>query len=120
MAATRPVMAVLFLWEEFEVVLSPDENYTAAEVAPYLKCEIHRVQELARLHILPCFYLGRHRRFRGAELLAFIESGGKRLDGPGGWRRSRESVDIRSARQASVGRNNPRLREMTPTGGGEN
>jgi hypothetical protein len=69
------------------MTFKPDQNYTADEVAASFRCKVQRIHELARLKILPCFYLGRQIRFSGAELLAFVGAGGKRLDGPGGWRR---------------------------------
>jgi hypothetical protein len=69
------------------MTLKTDENYTSAETAEFLKCTANRIHELARLKILPCFYLGRQLRFSGAALIAFVDSGGKRLAGPGGWRR---------------------------------
>ena len=68
------------------MTIKPEDNYTSAEVAGYLKVKPNRVHELARLRILPCFYLGRQLRFSGTDLLQFIRNGGKKLDGEGGWR----------------------------------
>ena len=70
------------------MTIKPDDNYTASEVAAHSKVKPYRVHELARRKILPCFYLGRQMRFSGAAILEFIKTGGKRLDGSGGWRRS--------------------------------
>jgi excisionase family DNA binding protein len=66
-------------------MLNDDENYTANEVAEFLKLKSDRVHELARLGILPHFHLGRQLRFPGEQIRRFIESGGKPL--LGGWRR---------------------------------
>jgi len=52
------------------------------------------------LKILPCFYLGRQMRFSGAALLTFVESGGKRLAGVGGWRKDRKQAWNRHAPRA--------------------
>ena len=65
-------------------MLNDDENYTAGEVAEFLKLKSDRVHELARLGILPHFRLGRQLRFPGAQLRRFIEIGGRPL--LGGWR----------------------------------
>jgi hypothetical protein len=67
-----------------------DENLTAAETALIFKIKIERVQELARLDILPHFHLGRQLRFSRAALTEFIKSGGKKL--PGGWRREQPAA----------------------------
>jgi excisionase family DNA binding protein len=67
------------------VTLQHEEIYTAEELAKLLKVKPYRVQELARINILPHFRLGRQLRFPATAIKAFIESGGKTL--PGGWRR---------------------------------
>ena len=81
-------------------MLSDDENYTADELAKFLKLKSDRVHELARLGILPHFHLGRQLRFPGSQIRVFIEGGGKALRG--GWRRARVPRNTSSAPPASA------------------
>ncbi len=61
------------------VEMDPDQVYGAAEVAEYLKCSPRLVYRMAASGKLPSFPLGRLRRFRGRDILRFIEaqSGGR-------------------------------------------
>jgi excisionase family DNA binding protein len=78
--------------ERFTVILDNDDTiHTAPEVAKLLRLSVNRVHELVRLGLLPCLFLGRQRRFRGSALRQFIEAGGKKLDGEGGWRRKKSA-----------------------------
>ena len=65
-----------------ERLLTPDE------VAELLKVSRFRVYELGRTGALPAVRLGRQVRFNPAVLRAFIESGGRALEGDGGWGRA--------------------------------
>jgi len=51
----------------------PDQVYSAAEVAEYLKCSPRLVYRMAASGKLPSFPLGRLRRFRGRDILRFVE-----------------------------------------------
>jgi len=52
----------------------PEQVYSAAEVAEYLKCSPRLVYRMAASGKLPSFPLGRLRRFRGEDILRFIET----------------------------------------------
>ncbi len=60
---------------------------TLAEAADYLRVKYGRAAELVRQDILPHFRLGRQIRVSRRQLESFVETGGKALPGPGGWRK---------------------------------
>ena len=55
------------------VDLDPDKVYSAAEVAEYLRCSPRLVYRMAASGKLPSFPLGRLRRFRGKDILRYID-----------------------------------------------
>ncbi len=58
--------------------ISPDAVLTLREAAALLRIPYHRAAELDRRGWLPHFRLGRQVRISGAELLAFMQSGGEK------------------------------------------
>jgi len=54
------------------VEMDPEKIYSAAEVAEYLRCSPRLVYRMAASGKLPSFSLGRLRRFRGEDILRYV------------------------------------------------
>jgi excisionase family DNA binding protein len=63
------------------IEIAPSQIYTIRDVAEYFKCSTRKVHRLVATGELKGFKIGNQRRFRGDEILRYIEGQG---DGEGG------------------------------------
>jgi len=72
------------------------------EVARVLRVSRYRVADMCRQKLLPHFRAGRQLRFLKSDLVLFMKSGGKALDGPGGWRKLRAETKAETRPRANT------------------
>jgi excisionase family DNA binding protein len=64
------------------IEIAPSQIYTIRDVAEYFKCSVRKVHRLVAVGELRGFKIGNQRRFKGEEILRFIERQDEGLDAP--------------------------------------
>jgi excisionase family DNA binding protein len=64
------------------IEISPSQIYTIRDVATYFKCSTRKIHRLVAAGELRGFKIGNQRRFRGDEILRYLEKQGDGVAGP--------------------------------------
>jgi excisionase family DNA binding protein len=64
------------------IEISPSQIYTIRDVATYFKCSTRKIHRLVAAGELRGFKIGNQRRFRGDEILQYLERQGDGIAGP--------------------------------------
>lgn len=66
--------------QHLEPKIDRDRIYTPDDIAELFHVAPGTIRRLCRQGSMPCFYVGSHPRLMGTDLLAFINSGGARIE----------------------------------------